>query len=689
MFFARQKRLMLGMLALLAPLPLPLNAVLPWPVLLLFWLGVAFFMRRAAQGATTWLSPWMMNLLGAAYLPFFFFDLTVLGGGRLVGPVIRMGLFAILVKLFSMRRERDKWQALMAIFFLFLASMATSVHPSIMFYLVVFLVGALYLLIRFAFLHIVAGFGQRDPQAAQLPLKGFLFAGVVTTLLFAVPLFALLPRVSTPYVTGRGSGTGTTIQAMGFSDEVTLDSIGRIRESREVALRMRYDDPAANAQDRRLKAATFDLYQGRSWRRSPVLRTLVKEDGAMLRLVEGPPQSWVNIWLQPLSSRSLPLPTDTRMVSIDRRGLEVGRGGAVYMTFPPIEVLEYRVAIATPEASAAEWPDADDGTLDTTGVSDRMVDLAAEMMGQGDLESRIRNLENHLATRYTYTLDFVGREGRNPLEEFLFTYRSGHCEYFASAMVLLLRSQGVHARLVTGFVGGEVNALEGYTVVRQSNAHAWVEAFLPDQGWRQFDPTPAAGRPETREPNAWSLATQAWDFLIFRWDRYVLTYGFSDQLELFGNLRELWRRLWTRQPKPAAQPTPSAEPTFEPETPPAPVSGSRWQRWLWPLLLAPGVVLLVGLVAWWRRRAPLSATRAYRRLRRELERAGFPVAQSLAPLSLSAQAGERFPASAEAMAKIVRHYVAESFGGRTLEADELGEVGEALLTASKGLRTSG
>ncbi|HEX6863234.1 MAG TPA: hypothetical protein VF414_10490, partial [Thermoanaerobaculia bacterium] len=140
MSFGRQKRLLLGWLALLAPLPLPMNDVVGWLGITLYLAGVIFFLRRASLDPPRWLPLWGMNLLGIAYVPFFLFDLMVLSGGRLVQPVVHLCLFAVLVKLFAIVRERDKWQASMGVFFLFLAAMGTSVHPTIVLYLIGFLV---------------------------------------------------------------------------------------------------------------------------------------------------------------------------------------------------------------------------------------------------------------------------------------------------------------------------------------------------------------------------------------------------------------------------------------------------------------------------------------------------------------------------------------------------------------------
>src|SRR5437763_1356229 len=236
MSFGRQKRLLLGWLALLAPLPLPFNGVVGWPVVAAYMAGVLYLLRRSSLDPPRWLPAWGMNVLGLIYIPIFLVDLLVFPRG-LVQPVLHLGLFALLVKLFAIVRERDKWQASIGVFFLFLAAMGTSVHPAIVIYLIGFLVLALVLLTRFAFLHVLSGFGREDPALARIPLRGFLLMSTAATAAIAVPLFLLLPRVRAPFIVGRGGGTGVTLEAAGFSDQVSLDSIGRIRGSREVVMR--------------------------------------------------------------------------------------------------------------------------------------------------------------------------------------------------------------------------------------------------------------------------------------------------------------------------------------------------------------------------------------------------------------------------------------------------------------------
>src|SRR6266567_1874550 len=93
-------------------------------------------------------------------------------------------------------------------------------------------------------------------------------------------------------------------------------------------------------------------------------------------------------------------------------------------------------------------------------------------------------IENYLRTRFTYTLKLTGRPGDHPLAHFLFETRAGHCEYFASAMAIMLRTLGIPTREVNGFLPGEYNDLGGDYIVRASDAHSWVEVYFPGNGWQ-------------------------------------------------------------------------------------------------------------------------------------------------------------------------------------------------------------
>ena len=692
MTFSRQKRLLLGLLAFLAPIPLPFNEVVSWPVVLAYEIGVLVFLRRAWLDRQRWLPTWVMNILGLIYLPLGFLDIFVVSR-RLLTPVLHLILFALLVKLFSLIRERDKWQAAIGIFFLFLASMGTSVHPTIVLYLIAFLALSLVMLTRFAFLHVLAGFGREDPELARIPMRGFVWLSTLLTVLLAVPLFAFLPRVPSPYIVGRGSGLGQQIESVGFSDEVTLDSIGQIRDRQEVALRMLAEGGSSMAGQMRFKAASYDLYQGGKWGRSPMWRSLRRE-GEGIWLTDDPkPDRWAQIFLTRINSQSVPLPVNTVVVAPQATTLELDEGGAVRFRFLPQELVEYRVGLTADPVMSAKQPSGtpSDSALDLAGVTPPIAALAARVMSGGTPLERAQRLEAHLIKDYEYTLDFRGRSAENPIEDFLFRYKSGQCEYFASSMVLMLRSQGIPARLVTGFLGGEYNPFEGYYVVRHSNAHAWVEAYIEGQGWQIFDPTPPGGRPLEAQSGLPLLMRQAWDFVSFRWDRYVLTFGLYDQLRIFGSLREMWRDLLGRfqQPDRAEKQAPANG--NQPVTEEIAVEDSGLRRPEIPLSVILGTILLAVLAfgLYLRFRPRLTPTVAYTRLRRRLGRRGAPLPDSVPPLVVGREMAARYPAAAEPAARIISFYLRESFGGHPLADGEQEALEAALEEAKKGMRKAG
>lgn len=691
MTFGREKRLLLGAAALLVAWPLPLNDALEWPALAAFLLAVGWAMRRAWLGAESWLSNRALNLLGLAYLPLLVLDVAVIGRAQMVRPVLHLTLFGVAAKLWSLARERDKWQAWIGVFFLFLAAMATSVHPSIVLYLAAFVALTVGILVRFVYLHILASFGHREAEPPALPLGRFVAAAAAATLVIAAPLFALLPRVKTPYILTGAPGGPLQNPAAGFSDEMSLDLIDRIRGNRQVAMRLELAGRTPPPGLMRFKAATYDLWEGRTWRRSLGARTLRRERAqGVFRLAPGAPHGTARIFLEPLRITSLPVPVETVAVEADVPALEVDRGGGLFLRGIPDRVFEYTTRLGAEPVSAAREPEpGDDLALDRSGVSDRMSALAREWAREGGAGERARRIEEHLLRDFRYSTEFIGRGGESPLESFLFEARRGHCEYFASSMVLLLRAEGIPARLVTGFYGAEYSWWDKGWVVRQSNAHAWVEAWVGEGGWLPFDPTPPAGRPSALPQSVWLSVRQAYEALVFRWDRYVLSYDFYDQVGIAGELRALWDRLLKAvagREEPAPAPVPSAESGAAPEPE---RRGERAPAWL-----LRGVILFALLAGalgalLWRRRPAWTATAAYARLRAALTGAGVPIPASLAPLALGRLASRRLPEAAPAVDRLLDLYVAESFGGRAPSAPDLAAARadvEAVEAAVRALR---
>lgn len=694
MSFDQQKRVLLCWLALLAPLPLPLNeprptGVIGWVFLALFELAVVICLRRARRDEQAVLSNRALNVLGLAYLPFFVLDLAA-SWSQFVTPMMHLALFALAVKLYALKQERDKWHAVFGIFFVFVTAMATSASVGIVVYLVAFLVLWALLLARFSQFHMATRVAS-TPQAL-LSGESKLMARVVpvialATIVLTIPIFIALPRLRNPYVLGRGVGTGAADYAAGFSDEVSLDVIGRIRTNRDVALRARWEIQAPP--EVRLRGAAYGQYRAdeKTWIRLEERTQTPIPGTGRFELRPGRVEDTVDVWLEPLGARSLVVPERALNIELEGGGRALIRSiaGTVSLVQPPTRVVSYSVQVGAAEVVPLE-PRRGRPELDLTGLTPAIADLARRVAGEGSVLDRARALEQHLAGNYGYTLDFVGRNGDQPLEEFLFTHRSGHCELFASAMVLMLRSQGIPARFVTGFLGSEASPM-GYHIVRQGNAHAWVEAYVPGVGWRTFDPTPAAGRPLRVPRSALGLARQAYDWVVFGFDRYVISYGVGDQSRVFERLTATFKQWFDRLRGERPDRSPGAIRGIEAAPSPSGAETVRDRQprvapaWWLSVPLALLVALLVFL-----RHPVTNARRAYVRLRRQAQLTGLAVDDSLPPEALSARVVEHFPAAAAPARRLVDLYLQESFAERKLSTEEIRELDGLLDETRRALR---
>lgn len=176
--------------------------------------------------------------------------------------------------------------------------------------------------------------------------------------------------------------------------------------------------------------------------------------------------------------------------------------------------------------------------LPNSPLVDRIRELAAEEMTGPTAPEMMLQATKYLRQNYGYTLEQDMRPDEDPIEHFLFDSKEGHCEYFATALVLMLRSRGIPARLVNGFYTTDWNELAQLFIVKQSDAHTWVEAWSDDLGWLTIDPTPAgsAGRGAYGEQPLSYVAAFS-EFLRIQWQRYVIDYTQPRQTALFSRLR--------------------------------------------------------------------------------------------------------------------------------------------------------
>jgi hypothetical protein len=150
---------------------------------------------------------------------------------------------------------------------------------------------------------------------------------------------------------------------------------------------------------------------------------------------------------------------------------------------------------------------------------------------------KAKAIETYLKTRFGYTLNLT-INGEDPLSEFLFDVREGHCEYFATAMVILLRTIGIPARLVNGFQMGEFNDVNRMFTVRQSDAHSWAEVYFPHaRAWVEFDPTPAAGINDYSQGGLLARFRKYMDAMEVFWLDYIVTLDSDEQASIIVSLQ--------------------------------------------------------------------------------------------------------------------------------------------------------
>jgi transglutaminase-like putative cysteine protease len=173
---------------------------------------------------------------------------------------------------------------------------------------------------------------------------------------------------------------------------------------------------------------------------------------------------------------------------------------------------------------------------------ERIRELAYEIAGRyPDPWGKAVAIRHWLKQRFKYS--YLGAHARQSLDEFLFETRAANCEYFATAMAVMLRTLGVPSRLVVGYLTDEWDNVEGYYYVRNSDGHAWVEAFIPGRGWVAFDPTPATSEPP---PLAFPLGREIYMYFLglqMSWYRYVIGYDFYVQQNALSRIIARWRRM--------------------------------------------------------------------------------------------------------------------------------------------------
>jgi len=273
---------------------------------------------------------------------------------------------------------------------------------------------------------------------------------------------------------------------VGFAETMDLGSLDGLLDSSKRVWRLR--GPRVDY----LRGNVFDRYESGSWFRSKAAELSIKASfGGDL---SGP--DVVELSAVSETTRRFFVPLQARRIVTSPADVRVDALGSIESE-PGSSLLEARFAVGARELASVAGP----GPMDLRvprRLKERLPGLAAKWT-QGavtDLE-KLTSIERHLRTEYQYARAFSRPSGAEPILDFLYEEKRGHCEYFATALALLGRAAGIPTRVVMGYRVAERSPF-GYYVVRERNAHAWVEAWLPGEGWSTRDATPETELPQNQ-----------------------------------------------------------------------------------------------------------------------------------------------------------------------------------------------
>jgi len=545
---------------------------------------IAAPMAVAYKGIRVWrargpeLSGRTATWLVLAYFLFFPIDLWGLSRNMAQGapnPVlysallatIHLLLFAAIVRMLSAQTSRDQGFLAVLAFTCMLASAILTVEVSFFVFLAIFLVLAVSTFVALEMRRSATGAvsppieaGSALAQQLEKALGAVSGLVAIGTLVIGTLLFFLIPRFTAGYMSALNlQPTPMT----GFSDDVTLGEIGQIQQNKAVVMRIKVEGDPTRAQDIHWRGIALTNFDGKRWFTPEADLTVVSpggngaysfdpapiESGEFYRLrytalVEpmGTDAVFVAPRVEEISGRFGNSPVPMIAGARPHSYLLADKTGSLFNPFHNEIKTRYQGESSVPRVppsdlrvAGREYPqEIRDTYLQLPPLDPRIRKLADDMTSHAKTPyDKAADIERTLKTRYTYTLNLTGSPGMDPMAHFLFESKAGNCEYFASAMVLLLREERIPARYVTGFLPGEYNDIAGDYIVRASDAHAWVEVYFPGYSWITFDPTPPGDEPSS---GIFGRLALYWDWFQFSWGEWVINYDFGHQISLAEDL---------------------------------------------------------------------------------------------------------------------------------------------------------
>jgi transglutaminase-like putative cysteine protease len=469
-----------------------------------------------------------------------------------VGPGSALLAIMAALKLLETRKRRDQFVLLFISIFLVMASLLREQYLWSLPYLILAVALTMTAWLRMS----LANDGGETSVRQSFKTAGRL-------ILYATPLmlamWILFPRIATPF---WAIPIDTSSATSGLSDRMSPGDIASLSLSNAVAFRAKFDGDAPDPIDRYWRGLVLYRFNGRTWSGwEPIMARSAREE----LLVAGEPVRY-QVTMEPTRQQwvfALDIPFEWSMSEIfmgPQHQLAKEQPIDQRMAYEATSYTRYQITPKMTSYSRTRY------TRLPTKSNPRTVELAQSMRRASEDDESFAKavLQRFHEEEYFYTLRPPAL-GSNPVDRFMFDTRRGFCEHYASAFAVMMRAVGIPSRIVLGYQGGEMNPLGRYLIVRQADAHAWTEIWLPNRGWHRVDPT-AAVAPERIESGiagamlsgiaaSWGLAAPialihrmglTWDALNAKWNDWILGYGSDQQksfLEWLGMDEPDWRKM--------------------------------------------------------------------------------------------------------------------------------------------------
>jgi len=492
------------------------------------------------------------TVLALAYMGFYAIDLEYVSRDFMTSTV-HLVLFLAAVKCVSANTNRDYAFLRIIAFLELLSASVISANLNFFIFLAIFLIFAIG---TFTAIEIRRSASRTSVvvRAAEVSVSTRLWSLTVGLalgiLVMTCGLFFLLPRTARAALQHLVS---SRYYVTGFANEVHLGGGGPIEERSTTVMHIAMADDSRPPARMKWKGGTLARFDGHRWFNPPGYEETFSRNRQGYFVLE-PSLDRIHrekmlgylVRVSDEAAGSLFFAGDPAYVWLETPVIVRTAPGSYRPRYGMAGGFAYQASsfVPGPDAPAtAEFlePEPRSLYLQLPKVDPRISLLAAKVAGvePSDLE-KSRALEKYLREHYSYTLEQPPMPPADPLAAFLFDRRKGHCEYFASALAVMLRTLGIPSRVATGFDSGIFNPISGRQLIRASDAHSWVEAWISHRGWITLDATP----PATGAANDGLLSRVAlWtDAATVFWQDWVLDYNLSQQLTLAARVEDSTRR---------------------------------------------------------------------------------------------------------------------------------------------------